>query len=96
VRLGVLGWVTHPPGSTLHVVDGLVNGAGWSTRTIATISKWWDTWIIDGVGVNGPASWRASCRIRSACSSGTVPVVRAGHGRRFARFVFYLRGSSEL
>jgi len=55
VRLGVLGLGDASAWFDVHVVDGLVNGAGWSTRTIATISKWWDTWIIDGVGVNGPA-----------------------------------------
>ena len=37
------------------VIDGTVNGAGWSTRAVATLSTWWDKWIIDGVGVNGPA-----------------------------------------
>ena len=31
-----------------NVVDGGVNGAGWFTRLSATISGWWDTWIIDG------------------------------------------------
>jgi len=31
-----------------EVVDGGVNGAGWLTRFTATVSMWWDTWIIDG------------------------------------------------
>ena len=31
-----------------NVVDGGVNGAGWLTRFTATVSMWWDTWIIDG------------------------------------------------
>jgi NADH-quinone oxidoreductase subunit L len=31
-----------------NVVDGGVNGAGWLTRFIATLSAWWDTWVIDG------------------------------------------------
>ena len=31
-----------------NVVDGGVNGAGWFTRFAATISAWWDTWVIDG------------------------------------------------
>ena len=39
----------------VHVIDGTVNGAGWITRLSGNISKWWDTWIIDGVFVNGPA-----------------------------------------
>ena len=25
------------------------------TRFVATLSSWWDKWIIDGIGVNGPA-----------------------------------------
>jgi NADH-quinone oxidoreductase subunit L len=31
-----------------NVVDGGVNGAGWVTRLSATISMWWDTWVVDG------------------------------------------------
>jgi NADH-quinone oxidoreductase subunit L len=31
-----------------NVVDGGVNGAGWLTRLAATVSAWWDTWVIDG------------------------------------------------
>jgi NADH-quinone oxidoreductase subunit L len=31
-----------------NVVDGGVNGAGWLTRFSATVSMWWDTWIVDG------------------------------------------------
>ncbi|MDE3166060.1 MAG: NADH-quinone oxidoreductase subunit L, partial [Acidobacteriota bacterium] len=31
-----------------NVVDGGVNGAGWLTRFTATLSAWWDTWVIDG------------------------------------------------
>ncbi len=31
-----------------RVVDGGVNGAGWLTRLVSTLSMWWDTWIIDG------------------------------------------------
>jgi NADH-quinone oxidoreductase subunit L len=31
-----------------NVVDGGVNAAGWLTRFSATLSGWWDTWIIDG------------------------------------------------
>jgi NADH-quinone oxidoreductase subunit L len=55
VRLGVLGLGDASTWFDVHVVDGLVNGTGWTTRAIATLSKWWDTWIIDGIGVNGPA-----------------------------------------
>jgi NADH-quinone oxidoreductase subunit L len=55
VRLGVLGLGDASAWFDVHVVDGLVNGTGWTTRTVATVSKWWDTWIIDGIGVNGPA-----------------------------------------
>ena len=31
-----------------NVVDGGVNGAGWLTRFSASVSMWWDTWIVDG------------------------------------------------
>jgi len=55
VRLGVLGLGEAASWFDTHVVDGLVNGAGWITRLAATVSSWWDKWIIDGVGVNGPA-----------------------------------------
>src|SRR5271157_4632337 len=30
------------------VVDGGVNAAGWLTRFSASVSGWWDTWIVDG------------------------------------------------
>jgi NADH-quinone oxidoreductase subunit L len=33
----------------LGVVDGGVNGAGWLTRMAGELSRWWDTWVIDGV-----------------------------------------------
>ncbi|MGB8834726.1 MAG: NADH-quinone oxidoreductase subunit L [Candidatus Sulfotelmatobacter sp.] len=55
VRLGVLGLGAASAWFDTHVVDGVVNGAGWITRLTATISGWWDKWIIDGIGVNGPA-----------------------------------------
>jgi NADH-quinone oxidoreductase subunit L len=32
----------------MSVVDGAVNGVGWLTRTTATISRYWDEWVIDG------------------------------------------------
>jgi NADH-quinone oxidoreductase subunit L len=31
-----------------NVLDGGVNGAGWITRLVSTLSIWWDTWIVDG------------------------------------------------
>ncbi len=31
-----------------NVLDGGVNGAGWMTRSVSTLSIWWDTWIVDG------------------------------------------------
>jgi NADH-quinone oxidoreductase subunit L len=55
VRLGVMGLGEASSWFDSHIVDGLVNAAGWITRLTATISSWWDRWIIDGVGVNGPA-----------------------------------------
>jgi NADH-quinone oxidoreductase subunit L len=38
-----------------RIIDGAVNGAGWLTRFSGKVSSWWDKWIIDGIGVNGPA-----------------------------------------
>jgi len=55
VRLGVLGLGEASSWFDTHVIDGLVNAAGWITRLTATISSWWDKWITDGIGVNGPA-----------------------------------------
>jgi NADH-quinone oxidoreductase subunit L len=55
IRLGVLGLGEASSWFDVHVVDGAVNAAGWITRLAATISSWWDKWIIDGIGVNGPA-----------------------------------------
>jgi len=54
-RLGVMGLGEASSWFDANVVDGAVNAAGWITRLTATISSWWDRWIIDGVGVNGPA-----------------------------------------
>ena len=54
-RLGVLGLGDVCAWFDTHVVDGLVNFAGWITRAAATVSSWWDKVIIDGIGVNGPA-----------------------------------------
>ncbi|MCW5981257.1 MAG: NADH-quinone oxidoreductase subunit L [Bryobacteraceae bacterium] len=31
-----------------RIVDGGVNGAGWMTRLAATVSGFWDTWVVDG------------------------------------------------
>jgi NADH-quinone oxidoreductase subunit L len=48
----------------LGVVDGGVNGVGWSGRMLGLLSSWWDKWIIDGL-VNlvalalKPLSWVA-------------------------------------
>jgi NADH-quinone oxidoreductase subunit L len=55
IRLGVLGLGAASAWFDTNVVDGAVNAAGWITRLTAKISSWWDKWIIDGIGVNGPA-----------------------------------------
>ncbi len=55
IRLGVMGLGEGSSWFDANVIDGAVNAAGWITRLTATISSWWDKWIIDGVGVNGPA-----------------------------------------
>jgi NADH-quinone oxidoreductase subunit L len=54
-RLGVLGLGEASAWFDTHIVDRVVNGAGWTTRLTSTFSSWWDKWIIDGIGVNGPA-----------------------------------------
>jgi NADH-quinone oxidoreductase subunit L len=55
IRLGVMGAGEASSWFDAKIVDGAVNDAGWLTRAVATLSTWWDKWIIDGVGVNGPA-----------------------------------------
>ena len=55
IRLGVMGMGEASSWFDSNVVDGAVNATGWLTRATATLSSWWDKWIIDGVGVNGPA-----------------------------------------
>ena len=55
VRLGVMGLGEASSWFDANVIDGAVNTAGWITRLTATFSSWWDKWIIDGIGVNGPA-----------------------------------------
>jgi len=55
VRLGAMGLGEASSWFDANIIDGLVNGVGWITRTTSTLSKWWDKWIIDGVCINGPA-----------------------------------------
>ena len=55
VRLGAMGLGEASSWFDANVVDGLVNASGWLTRAVAALSSWWDKWIIDGIGVNGPA-----------------------------------------
>jgi len=55
IRLGVMGAGEASSWFDAKIVDGVVNDAGWLTRAVATLSTWWDKWIIDGIGVNGPA-----------------------------------------
>jgi NADH-quinone oxidoreductase subunit L len=65
VRLGVLGLGEASAWFDTHVIDAAVNDVGWLTRLTATISSWWDKWIIDGLFVKGvaystiPFSWLA-------------------------------------
>jgi NADH-quinone oxidoreductase subunit L len=55
VRLGAMGLGTAMWKFDSNFVDGGVNGAGWLTRTLGTLSSLWDKYIIDGLCVNGPA-----------------------------------------
>ncbi len=53
LRLGVMGLGDGLWKFDADVVDGAVNGAGWTTRMTGTLSTLWDKWIIDGLFVNG-------------------------------------------
>jgi NADH-quinone oxidoreductase subunit L len=55
IRLGVMGLGDGLWAFDSAIVDGGVNGAGWITRTLGTLSSLWDKYVIDGVCVNGPA-----------------------------------------
>jgi NADH-quinone oxidoreductase subunit L len=55
IRLGVMGAGEASSWFDTKIIDGAVNDAGWTTRAVATLSTWWDKWVIDGLGVNGPA-----------------------------------------
>ena len=55
VRLGVMGLGDAAWKFDANVIDGTVNGAGWTTRMTGNLSVLWDKWIIDGLFVNGIA-----------------------------------------
>jgi NADH-quinone oxidoreductase subunit L len=55
VRLGAMGLGEALWKFDAKVIDGGVNGAGWSTRTVGWLSSQWDKYVIDGILVNGPA-----------------------------------------
>jgi NADH-quinone oxidoreductase subunit L len=56
IRLGALGAGEAASWFDVKILDRAVNDVGWITRALATLSKWWDKWIIDGLGVNVPAT----------------------------------------
>jgi NADH-quinone oxidoreductase subunit L len=56
VRLGVMGLGEASSWFDSHVIDGMVNGGGWITRSTGTLSSWFDKWIIDGLLINVPAT----------------------------------------
>jgi NADH-quinone oxidoreductase subunit L len=56
VRLGAMGLGEASSWFDSRIIDGTVNGAGWMTRAWATLSVWWDKWVIDGLLVNGLAT----------------------------------------
>jgi NADH-quinone oxidoreductase subunit L len=56
IRLGALGAGEVASWFDVKILDRAVNDVGWITRALATLSKWWDKWIIDGLGVNLPAT----------------------------------------
>ncbi len=55
IRLGMMGLGDFLWKFDANVIDGGVNGAGWTTRMAGKLSSLWDKWIIDGLCVNGPA-----------------------------------------
>jgi NADH-quinone oxidoreductase subunit L len=55
VRLGAQGVGDALWKFDANVIDGGVNGTAWLTRLTSTVSSWFDKWVIDGFGVNGPA-----------------------------------------
>jgi NADH-quinone oxidoreductase subunit L len=55
IRLGAMGAGEAASWFDAKVIDGVVNDVGWVTRALATLSTWWDKWIIDGLAVNAPA-----------------------------------------
>jgi NADH-quinone oxidoreductase subunit L len=55
MRLGMMGLGNGLWRFDANVIDGGVNGAGWSTRFISKASMAWDKYVIDGAMVNGPA-----------------------------------------
>jgi NADH-quinone oxidoreductase subunit L len=55
MRLGMMGLGTSLWKFDANVIDGGVNGAGWTTRLISKVSIAWDKYVIDGAMVNGPA-----------------------------------------
>ena len=94
VRLGVLGLGEASAWFDTHVIDGAVNDAAGSRVLMATISSWWDKWIIDGIGVNGPAILARMLSLSGApIRMGPGAVVRAGHDRRLGRVRVLLRVS---
>jgi NADH-quinone oxidoreductase subunit L len=54
-RLGVIGASEFLGNVDRTIIDGGVNGAGWLTRFAGRMSTVWDTWIVDGILVNGTA-----------------------------------------
>src|SRR6202158_2029486 len=55
IRLGAMGAGEASSWFDAKIIDGAVNDVGWVTRAVATLSTWWDKWIIDGLRVSGPA-----------------------------------------
>ena len=94
VRLGVMGLGEASSWFDSNVIDGAVNAAGWITRSTATFSSWWDKWIIDGIGVNGPAIFGAHAELSCAVvRMGPGAVVCPGDDGGAARVRFLLRVS---
>jgi len=55
LRLGAMGLGEAASLFDSRIIDGAVNNVGRFTRLTGKVSSWWDKWLIEALGVNGPA-----------------------------------------
>jgi NADH-quinone oxidoreductase subunit L len=66
--------------SNQKILDGVVNGAGALTRSVATAVRWFDTHVIDGA-VNAAANL-------AGFTGGILRYIQSGNVQRYAAFLF--------